>query len=100
MTRAEIEVMLADVVDDPGNGGFWWPGTEMASIAYRRWTSFARRSRSKRPTEEEWVLDLAKGLQAHFEPNRLYTPMTDWLHLARALAGVLRSRVASSSDQA
>jgi hypothetical protein len=100
MTRAEIEALLAEAVDDPRNGGFWWPGKKMAPIAYRRWASFARRSRSKRPTDEERVLDLAKGLQAHFEPSRLYTPMAEWLPLAQVLADVLRTHVASSSDSA
>jgi hypothetical protein len=62
----------------------------MAPIAVRRWSSFARRhSKSKHPTVEDRVLDLAKGLQAHFEPDTPYTPLSEWLHLAGILATLL-----------
>jgi hypothetical protein len=60
----------------------------MAPIAFRRWSSFARRHKTKRPTLEDRVLDLAKGLQAHFEPDTPYTPLSEWQHLARILADV------------
>jgi hypothetical protein len=60
----------------------------MAPIALRPWSSFARRHKTKRPTVDDRVLDLAKGLQAHFEPGIPYTPLSEWLHLAKILAQV------------
>lgn len=89
MTRSDIERELADTIDN-GDWEFrWWPGLEMAPIAYRRWVSFSRRHKSKRPTVDDRVLDLSKGLQAHFEPDIPYTSESAWLHLAKVLAGVL-----------
>jgi hypothetical protein len=63
----------------------------MAPIAFRRWSSFSRRNKSKHPTADDRVLDLAKGLQAHFEPTQQYTPLSEWLHLAKILAELLAS---------
>jgi hypothetical protein len=89
VTRAEVEQALAKAIDaESGRGIHWWPGDEMAPLAYRRWVSLSRRNKSKRPTQEERVLDLAKGLQACFEPTVPYTPQSEWLHLAWLLAGV------------
>jgi hypothetical protein len=89
MTRSEVETVLAAAIDAESSVGFsWWPGKEMAPIAFRRWSSFKRRHKSKRTTAEDRAVDLAKGLRAHFEPTVLYTPMSDWLSLARKLAGV------------
>jgi hypothetical protein len=45
-------------------------------------------ARERVRTAEDRVLDLAKGLQAHFEPDIPYTPLSEWLHLARRLAEV------------
>lgn len=90
MTRAEMEQALADAIDAESQvGPSWWPGVEMASVAYRRWQSFDRRHGARQATLEDRLLDLAKGLQAQFEPEKLYTPMSEWLYLARLLAGVL-----------
>lgn len=59
-------------------------------MALRRWGSYARRhAKAKRAPEAHRVLDLAKGLQAHFEPDIPYTPLADWYHLAEALSDVL-----------
>ena len=93
MTRAEVEKALAAAVDAESAVGMrWgWPVSQMAQIAFRRWSSFERRHRTRKPTDEQRIKDLAKGLQAHFEPDVPYTPMSEWLHLARLLAGVLRS---------
>jgi hypothetical protein len=90
MTRSEVESALAAAIEAESKVGLqWsWPRTEMASIAFRRWSSFARRHNTKEPTVDDRVLDLAKGLQAHYEPERLYTPFTEWLHLARILGRV------------
>ena len=78
MTRAEIETALAVAIDaESAVGLVWWPGHEMAPIAFRRWSSFVRRHKGKRPTAEDRTLDLAKGLQAHFEPDFPYTPLSD-----------------------
>jgi len=90
MVRPEIEAALAAAIEAESNVGIpWgWPKSEMASIAYRRWFSFARRHRQKHPTTEDRVLDLAKGLQSHFEPDILYTPLSEFLHLGRILAAI------------
>jgi hypothetical protein len=90
MTRCEVEAALAAAVDTESTVGLrWWSGAEMAPIVFRRWSSFERRNRIKHPTAEDRSLDLAKGLQAHFEPVIPYTPLSEWLHLARILAEVL-----------
>jgi hypothetical protein len=39
--------------------------------------------------DEARVLDLARGLQAHFEPDIPYTHPSDWRALAKSLAEVL-----------
>jgi hypothetical protein len=91
MNRAEVEAALAAAVDAESRVGLrWWPGSEMAPIVFRRWASFTRRYKGKHPTDEDRVLDLAKGLQAHYEPDVPYTPLSEWLHLARSLAAVFR----------
>jgi hypothetical protein len=89
MGRNEVETALAAAIDAESIVGIrWWPGSEMAPIAFRRWSSFLRRNGAKHPTLELRILDLAKGLQAQFEPGGLYTPLSEWLHLARVLADV------------
>jgi hypothetical protein len=89
MKRSEVEHALAAAIDVESQVGIrWWPGTEMAPIAVRRWYSFARRHKSKHSTPEDRILDLAKGLQNHFERAKLYTPLSEWLHLAKILANV------------
>ena len=53
MTRAEIENALAETVERlRANGDSWWLGSEMAPIAYRRLSSFTRRSKSKNPSQK------------------------------------------------
>jgi hypothetical protein len=87
VTRSEVETALAVLIDaEAANGNRWWPGREMAPIAFRRWSSFARRHKTKHPTVEDRTLDLAKGLRAHFEPDIPYTPMSEFIYLARVLA--------------
>lgn len=89
MTRPEVEAALAAAIDaESAVGARWWPGREMAPIAFRRWSSFARRNRAKHPTLEDRILDLAKGLQAHYEPDVPYTHPDEWLYLARILAAI------------
>lgn len=91
MSRKELEVALAAAIDAESAVGIpWGAGREMAPIAVRRWSTFARRNKAKRPTDQQRVLDLAKGLQAHYEPDVLYTPPNEWLHLAGILAGVFQ----------
>jgi len=88
-TRAVTEARLAEAIDAESLVGIhWWPGNEMAPIAYRRWFSFARRHRTKGVADEQRITDLAKGLQAHYEPDR-HTPFSEWEHLAAILARVL-----------
>lgn len=89
MTRSEVESALAAAIDaDSATGAAWWPGSEMASIAFRRWSSYAHRHK-KQPTLEDRVLDLEKGLRSHYEPDIPYSPPGEWLRLARLLATIL-----------
>jgi hypothetical protein len=67
----------------------WWAGVEIAPVAYRRFTTFSRRNKSKRPTMEERVLDMSKGMQAHFEADIPYASVSSWLNLASVLAEIL-----------
>jgi hypothetical protein len=87
----DLEAPLAALIDAESakNGIRWWPGADMAPIAVRRWFSFERRHKTKSPALEDRVRDLAKGLQAHYEPETPYTAWSEWLHLARKLASVL-----------
>lgn len=90
MTRDEVEIAVAAAIDaESKTGASWWPGSEMAPIAVRRWFSFSRRRKTKRPTNDDRVLDLAKGLQARFEPDALYTHFGEWMHLATVVAAIL-----------
>ncbi len=92
MERSEIIVALAAAIDAESIVGIrWWPGSEMAPIAFRRWSTFVRRHKGKHPTAEDRALDLAKGLQSHFEPDINRTPMSEWLHLATILAAVFEA---------
>jgi hypothetical protein len=62
---------LADAVERlNATGDSWaWPAEEIARIAIRRWESYPRRHPKIRDQRlEHRVLDLAKGMQAHFEP--------------------------------
>lgn len=89
MTPSGVEQALAAAIDAESRVGIrWWPGTEMEPVAVRRWASFSRRHKTKLPTVEDRVLDLAKGLQAHYEPDVPYTPLSEWFHLARTLGQV------------
>jgi hypothetical protein len=91
MTRSEVEAALAALIDgDSATGIPWWPSGEMASIAFRRWSSCARRhTKTKRPTFEDRVVDLEKGLRSHYEPDIPYSPRGEWLRLSRLLAETL-----------
>lgn len=90
MTRAEIEIAVANAIDsDSDSGARWWPGSEMAPICTRRWLSFSRRNESNHRTIDSRVLDLAKGLKAHFEPGIPYTPFSEWMRLASLVGRVL-----------
>src|SRR5260370_29607299 len=91
------ETLISNLVNaierlNAADDSWGWPGEQIARIAIRRWDSYSRRhSKTKRVTDGERVLDLAKGLQAHFEPDIPYTPKSDWRALAEALVQVLRS---------
>jgi hypothetical protein len=79
MARADVVRALAAAVDAESQAGNrWWPGADIAPVAARRWSTFARRHpKAKRPTTEDRVQDLAKGLQAHFEPDAPFTPLSE-----------------------
>jgi len=74
-------------------------GRRTAELALRRWRSFGRRAKRRRPTFEGQVEDLAKGLRDSLErdPGLVGPLMEDYRHLARELAEVLRSYPASVS---
>ena len=91
-TREQVETTLARAVEQlRAEGDSWWRGVEIAPIAYRRWSTFSRRCKSKHPTEQDRISDLVKGLQAHFEPDVPYTHPNDWRHLGEILANVLQT---------
>jgi hypothetical protein len=91
MTRENVESELAAAIDaDTASGSpYWGPGSEMASIAFRRWSTFARRHKTKQPTFDHRVHDLAKGLRLHYQPDIQYAPESVYLELARVLAEIL-----------
>ncbi|RIK82784.1 MAG: hypothetical protein DCC68_05300 [Planctomycetota bacterium] len=81
---------LAEEIDAYSKAGIGlWNGAEIAPIAVRRWSSFDRRHKTKHPTTADRVSDLAKGLQAHYEPDMPYTHMTEWMNLAELIAKFL-----------
>lgn len=75
----------------PGSrdAGVKW--TEMADLALRRWESFERRSKKKRPNLGDRIEDLAKGLRDAYERERqLAGPLIeDYRYIAGELATVL-----------
>jgi hypothetical protein len=65
--------------------------SRMIEIGLRRWRSFERRNKRKRPTLDDRVEDLAVGLRDAFEPDRkLVGPMMmHYRCVAKAMAPVL-----------
>lgn len=65
--------------------------SQMIDIGLRRWRSFERRNKRKRPTLDDRVEDLAEGLRDAFEPDRrLVGPlMHHYRCVAKAMASVL-----------
>lgn len=98
MSRESIESALAAEVERLRAEFPWWPGFEIAPVAYRRWGTFARRNKAKRPTRDDRIHDLVKGLQAAFEPDIPYTHYNDWRALAERLATVLETAADHSRD--
>jgi hypothetical protein len=95
MSREASIAALTAVVERLNAAGDIWEcaGEEIARIALRRWSSYERRHpKQKRVSDDHRILDLAKGLQSHFEPDTPFTPFSDWSRLAEALAEVLRER--------
>ena len=74
-------------------GDCWgWSHVEIAKLAIRRWATFDRRHpKAKQITNADRVLDLAKGLQSHFEPEIPYTHPSDWRALATALSDAMHT---------
>lgn len=94
MSNEVLMASLVKVIEGlNATGAHWgWPGTEIAGIAIRRWDTFSRRHpKTKHATIDQRVLDLAEGLQAHFEPDIPYTHPTDWRDLAESLSQALQS---------
>lgn len=63
-----------------------------AEVVLRRWRSFNRRTRIKRPTFEHRVEDIAKGIRDAIEPDRhLVGPlMEDYRYTAQVLAEAIQ----------
>ncbi len=63
----------------------------MAEVAFRRWRTFGRRSRTRHPSRADRVRDLAHGLVDALEPNpRLVGPLArDYECVAEAFAAVV-----------
>ncbi|WP_341718328.1 hypothetical protein QQG74_00490 [Micromonospora sp. FIMYZ51] len=63
----------------------------IATVAFRRWRSFERRSRIRRPTRADRIRDLARGIVDALEPDpRLVGPlMRDYECLAETFAAVV-----------
>lgn len=80
--------MAAAIDADVAAGNYWWPSDDMASVAFRRWSSYARRHK-KKPNFEDRVVDLEKGLRNHYEEDAIYSEPGEFLRLARLLAPVL-----------
>ena len=57
-------------------------------MAIRRWESFPRRNKRKIATDDHKVLDLAKGLKAHFDKEN-HDHLVEYEVLARVLAKIL-----------
>jgi hypothetical protein len=92
MTRSEAEAAVAAAIDaDKAAGNYWWRSDDMASVAFRRWSSYARRHK-KNPSFEDRVVDLEKGLRNQYETDPIYSEPGEWLRLARLLAPLLDSR--------
>jgi hypothetical protein len=89
---ARIEAEFAAIIEaDRARGGSWHPSHEMARIALRRWRSFPRRNKSKKPTDDQRIADLAKGLKAHFDKDN-HDSETIYLWLASELIKAVTQR--------
>lgn len=69
---------------------------QATEISLRRWRSYDRRARQRRPTDADKIEDLAKGLRDAFEPDRnLVGPlMAEYRWSAQAVAAVLLQEAA------
>ena len=65
--------------------------SQMIDIGLRRWRSFERRNKRKRPTLDDRIEDLAEGLRDAFEPDRrMVGPlMQHYRCIAKTMASVL-----------
>lgn len=77
-------------VASPGSTG--GEQEKLARVALRRWGSFDRRNKVRRPALEHRIEDLAKGLRdAHYTDRQMVGPlMTDYRYVAERLADVLQ----------
>ena len=76
---------MAAIAEDEASGATWFSHEDMAKIAIRRWKSFGRRSAAKKPMKEQRILDLAKGLKSHFDPES-HDPLSHYVALAAIMA--------------
>lgn len=67
-------------------------GQAMAEVAVRRWRSFDSRTKVKRPSFEDRVDDLARGLLKRFEdqPELAGPLIEDYRYVASLIAGQWR----------
>ncbi|MBI1372296.1 MAG: hypothetical protein GC159_05985 [Phycisphaera sp.] len=89
-SQEQVEAELADEIERfYREGDPWWPSEEVARIAYRRGSSFSRRTKAKHASRAQRTNDLMKGMQTHFEPECPGIAPSEWRELADRLVGVL-----------
>lgn len=91
MSNERLIQLLAEAADqlNAAGYGYGWPGNQIALVAVNRWESYSRRHPSaKRVTDDERVLDLAKGLQVRFEPGVPHSAPSYWYDAAATLVEV------------
>ncbi|SNY49186.1 hypothetical protein [Paractinoplanes atraurantiacus] len=64
---------------------------ELADLAIRRWRSFGRRHKTRHPSHELRVRDLAKGLKQGYPGELIFLPPGVLERVAEQFAEVLRS---------
>lgn len=105
--RCSLHGLLADVDDDlraattTALDRLWEAGCPCATpphdrtieVGVRRWRSFDRRNKRRRPTREDRIHDLARGLYERLTPAAYQFPsdptMRDVECVAQTIAGVL-----------
>ena len=91
MDQAALSKRLIEALQECG---CWSDDVRVVEVAMRRWRSFDRRTKVRRPTVEHRIEDMAKGIRDAIEPDRrMVGPiMEDYRHTASVLAAVLQTQ--------